>query len=126
MNNYISREKLINIILMMVIVAMLFVIAILLMQNENLELQAVNEEEQVEAPKIVFGKYTLIHYPNSGWTNAIYITEYYKIGQDLYYKEKGSTVFKPIWFPNILPVDGWIEEEQLADYGYWISEMDFD
>jgi hypothetical protein len=109
----------------MAIVVLVGVIAIEQVKMEKLEEQLANVQH-VEAPKIVFGKYTLIHYPNGGWTNAIYITEYYKIGQDLYYKEKGSLVFKPIWFPSILPVDGWIEGEQLADYGCWISELDFE
>jgi hypothetical protein len=122
---YISREKVILLCLLMAIVVLVGLISIEQVKIEKLEEELASIPLE-EAPKIIFGKYTLIHYPNGGWTNAIYITEYYKIGQDLYYKEKGSTVFKPIWFPSVLPVDGWVAEAQLDDYGYWIPELNFE
>ncbi|MDF2891218.1 MAG: hypothetical protein K0R80_1585 [Clostridia bacterium] len=125
MKNNISREKVILLCLIIAIFVLVGGIAKEQVRIEKLEEQLANRP-LVEAPKIIFGEYTLIHYPNGGWINAIYITEYYKIGQDLFYKEKGSTVFKPIWFPSILPVDGWVEGDALTDYGYWIPELNFE
>jgi hypothetical protein len=108
---------------MMVIVAMAFVMGITLTENESLEERIALEPE----PKIITGQYTIIHYPSGGWANAVQITEYYLKGQVLWYKEKGSTKDKPIWLSSIIIADGWLEGEQLVDYGYWLpDDIEFD
>jgi hypothetical protein len=110
--------------LSLIIAILILAVAVRYQSSEIKNLQATIQEQASEkAPEIIEGQYTIIHYP-PGWTNAIYITEYYLDGKTLWFKEKGSTEFKPIWFPGLLPVDGWIEGEALMNYGYWISEYE--
>lgn len=114
----ISREKVILLCLVMAIVILLGVIATEQVKIQNLETQSLIQPE----PKIIKDEYTLIHYPNSAWANAIYITEYYLDGQAVYYKEKDSKEYKPIWFSSVIFADGWLEGEALKNYGYWTPE----
>jgi hypothetical protein len=88
----------------------------------NLEQQVDKLQQPIETR--IVGEYTLIHYPNGGWINAIHITEYYIKDNLLWYREKGSTTDKPVWISDVIFADGWIEGEQLMDYGYWISELE--
>jgi len=122
MNNSISREKVILVCLVMAIVMLVGVIAF-----EQVKIEKLQEQQLVETgPEIVTGEYTIIHYPDGGWINSIYITDYYLVGRDLYYKEKNSTEYKIIWFPNIIFADGWLESKELVDYGYWIPALEID
>jgi hypothetical protein len=93
-----------------------------MIETVNLELQMDKLQQPTETR--ISGEYTLIHYPNGGWINAIHITEYYIKDNLLWYREKGSIEDKPIWLNTVLFVDGWIEGKQLMDYGYWISELE--
>jgi hypothetical protein len=119
MNNYVSRQKVVILCLMMTIVVCMGVIAILQVKVETLQEQSIIGEP---APKTFTGEYTIIHYPSGGWANAIYITEYKLDGQVIWYKEKGSTEDKPIWFSSVIMADGWLYGEELANYGYWITD----
>jgi hypothetical protein len=122
MKNNISREKVQLFCLIIAIIVLMGAIGGLLTKNEKLEEQLAIDTE----PKVITGEYTIIHYPNGGWINSIHITDYYLVGRDLYYKEKNSTEYKILWFPNIIFADGWLEGKELADYGYWITDLDFD
>lgn len=114
MSKYISKGliKLLSLVLIMVLIG---TIAGLQIKNVKLQAQLIVAQES----RVITGEYTLIHYPNSAWTNAIYVTEFYVDGQYIYFKQKDSTEFKPVWASTILPVDGWITGEKLYDYGYW-------
>jgi hypothetical protein len=85
--------------------------------------QQVDKLQQPTETKIV-GQYTLIHYPNGGWINSIHITEYYIKDNLLWYREKGSTTDKPVWISDVIFADGWLEGEELIDYGVWVSELE--
>lgn len=92
MNNNISREKVILVCLVMAIVMLVGVIAF-----EQAKIEKLQEQQAIEpGPEIITGEYTIIHYPEGGWINTIYITDYYLEGQVLHYKEKNSTDYKPI------------------------------
>jgi hypothetical protein len=114
-----TREKRQLICLIIAIIILVYALSVTAVNNEKLQ----ERIEQLQ-PKVTTGQYTILHYPPGGWVNAIYITEYYLDGHIIHYKEKGSTEFKPLYFPNILPVDGWIEGEALTEYGIWTSELE--
>jgi hypothetical protein len=114
-----NREKFILICLMIAIVILVGVIA-----SEQVKIEKLQEQTAIE-PKAVEGQYTIIQYPSGAWANAIYITSYKLDGNVLWYKEKGSTEDKPIWFSSVILADGWVEGKALEDYGYW-TQPDID
>jgi hypothetical protein len=107
---------------MMAIVVLLGTIAMLQVKVEKSKIQAVMIEK---GPEVIKGNYTIIQYTDAGWINPIYVSEYCLDGQVLEYTEKGSLKHKPISFDGIRIVDGWVEGDELMQYGYWIPS-DFD
>jgi uncharacterized protein (DUF2126 family) len=110
-----NREKRLS-----TIIGILLIVVVIVTTNTTKLEQQVDKLQQPTQTKIV-GQYTLIHYPNGGWINNIYITEYYIKDNLLWYREKGSTTDKPIWINDVLFADGWIEGKQLMNYGYWVE-----
>jgi len=111
----ISRDKFYNVILVLIILAMAFALVITLTENENMEAQLAAGE-----PEIVTGNYTLFHYTDAGWINPIYVTRYSLDGQVLRYVENGTEL--PISFEHIRIVPGWVEGDELMQYGFWVPE----
>ena len=119
MNDYISRQKVIIICLMMAIVVLMGTISMLQFKVEKLQEKLIVIEPE---PEVIVGNYTIIQYTDAGWINPLYVSEYCLDGQVLKYKEKGSLKYKPISFDGIRIVDGWVEGDELMQYGYWIPE----
>ncbi|MGE5631730.1 MAG: hypothetical protein ACM3TR_11610 [Caulobacteraceae bacterium] len=72
-------------------------------------------------PEVKQGNYTIFHYTNAGWTNKLYITDYYIKDGILYYKLRESQGgFLPVEFEDCLIVPDWIETiDELMNYGFW-------
>lgn len=67
------------------------------------------------------GKYTIFNYTQNGWTNRLYVTEYYIEDRIIYYKPREHEGgYLEVTLENCLTVPGWIEDtDLLMDYGYW-------
>jgi hypothetical protein len=118
MNNYISRQKVIIICLMMAIVVLMGVMAMMQFKVEKLQEQLLTEQ----VPKLIVGDFTIIQYTEAGWINPIYISEYFLDGQVLMYLEKDSSRYKPMKFEGLRFIDGWLGDDEMMKYGYWISD----
>jgi hypothetical protein len=114
-----SREKRLS-----TIIAILLIVVVIVTTNTTKLEQQVDKLQQPTQQQSIKGEYTLIHYPNGGWTNAIYVTEYYLEGNLTWFMEKGSKEFIPVWTSLTLPVKGWLTDEQLIGYGVWVSELE--
>jgi hypothetical protein len=114
-----TRFKTLMLCLIIIFAVMLAAIAI---QQET-----IHELKQLPAtiatkPEIVDGEFTLFHYTRAGWINHFYISKYRLDGQVLYYSVGDNKQLIPIQFDEICIVPGWVEEEDLSTYGYWIPD----
>lgn len=120
MINYVTKQKITILCLMMAVVILMGVVAIQLTKIDTLEsIPAASVAAEIE---VFTGEFTLFHYTQGGWVNYYYITEFYIEGQILHYKIGDSRQSIPVLFQEIGIVQGWIEEENLPKYGYWIPD----
>lgn len=76
---------------------------------------------EIPEPEIKQGKYTIFQYTQSGWTNRLYVTEYYIEDRIIHYKDREhQEEYMELPFEDCLPKQGWIEDaDKLMDYGWW-------
>lgn len=76
---------------------------------------------EVPEPEVKQGQYTIFQYTKCGWTNRLYVTEYYIEDRIFYYRSRehqGEYIEVP--FDDCLIVPVWIENiDDLMNYGYW-------
>lgn len=84
-------------------------------QNETLQSQI-----QADSGRVWKGEYTIFNYTQNGWTNRLYVTEFYIEDDTIYYKLRDHKEYLPVKFDNCLPAVGWVEEiDKLMKYGFW-------
>jgi hypothetical protein len=85
-----------------------------------------NEQKQIikaatTEKQVWKGEYTIFQYTQNGWSNHMYVTEFYKEDGYLFYKLKDhQEEYMFIKAEEFLPVPGWIEStDELMKYGFW-------
>jgi hypothetical protein len=86
--------------------------------EEAPQLTATQMEQQ---PYLWLGHYTIFQYTQNGWSNHMYVTEFYKQDGFLYYRLKDyPDEYMFIKAEGFLPVPGWVEDpNELMKYGFW-------
>lgn len=87
-------------------------------ENKSLKIQ-INESNSLTYK----GEYTIFYYTQNGWTNRLYVTEFYIENDIVFYKLREldyETLYLPVKFDDCLVVKGWIEDiNELINYGFW-------
>lgn len=87
-------------------------------ENKSLKSQ-INESNSL----VYKGEYTIFYYTQNGWTNRLYVTEFYIENDIVFYKLREldyETLYLPVKFDDCLVVKGWIEDiNELINYGFW-------
>lgn len=115
-------KKNMAIIVLLILLAAVILGSVFEVKKQEKELATVNIElQQHGTPQLWKGKYTIFQYTRNGWTNRLYVTEYYIEDHTIYYKAREHQgEFLPVEFDGTLPAPGWIEDtEKLMDYGFW-------
>jgi hypothetical protein len=76
---------------------------------------------EVPDPEVKQGQYTIFQYTKTGWTNRLYVTEYFIKDKMIFYKPREhQEEYLEMPFEDCLLVPEWIEEnEDLMNYGFW-------
>jgi hypothetical protein len=104
-------------VLVAILITLLFVFNNSFIKQEAADNVSVQEPER----QVWEGQYTIFQYTQNGWSNHMYVTEFYIEDDFLYYKLKDyPDEYMFIRAEEFLPVPGWIEEpEELMKYGFW-------
>lgn len=78
-------------------------------------------EAEIPGPEVKQGRYTIFQYTQIGWTNRVYITEYFIEDNIIHYKEREhQDEYIEMPFEDCLIEPKWVEEnEELMDFGFW-------
>lgn len=76
---------------------------------------------EVPGADVKQGQYTIFQYTKTGWTNRLYVTEYFVKDKMILYKSRERQgEYLEIPFEDCLLVPEWIENnEDLMNYGFW-------
>lgn len=76
---------------------------------------------EVPEPEVKQGQYTIFQYTKCGWTNRLYVTEYYIEDRIIYYKSREHQgEYMEVPFDDCLIVPEYIEVvDDLMNYGFW-------
>ena len=103
--------------LMVLIIAYLFLLTLLFVIRPVITPVTADVPE----PEVKQGRYTIFQYAQNGWTNRLYVTEYYIEDRIIYYKSREHQgEYMEVPFDDCLPAPDWIEDiDELMDYGWW-------
>lgn len=76
--------------------------------------------DEIPEPEVKQGQYTIFQYTEVGWTNRLYITEFYIEDDKIFYKLREYDEYLPTALENCLIAPEWIEDiNELMNYGFW-------